>query len=258
MWVPSMVKYDLPWFTMFTSMEWGYNRYQAGNITDMYYYYDIASRIQGMALPNTPASTDWKANDVKNILVRMFDYQLGVNPWDISMVYGIGSKNFNHEHHRASNPELRNCYVDYPYRHLVGALQGGYIPTTTVYDENANDYLHSEVGIDGTTNLLMPVLGLCIAESNVDNRIAFKTLVPGSKVHIVQNRINGSILVKSSTPLVSASLYTIGGRQINKVQATIAAPKSLTLHHAAVSGMYVLRLICADGTTLTKTISRMQ
>jgi hypothetical protein len=257
-WIPSAVKYDLPWFTMLTQMEWVYNRYQAGNITDLYYYYDIASRIQGMQLPNTPASTNWKANDVKNILVRMFDYQLGVNPWDISMIYGIGSKNFNHPHHRAANPELRNCNLDYTYRHLVGALQGGYRPPSTVYNEFAGAYIHAEVGIDGTTNILMPVLGLCVAEGHVDNRSMFKADVPGSRIQISQNRINSSILVKSTKPLTSVALYTIGGRRIQKVQANASSPKSLLLHHADGSGMYVIKVECADGTTVTKTMSHMQ
>jgi hypothetical protein len=162
LWVPSAVKYDLPWFTMHTQMEWVWNRYQAGNITDMYYYYDIATRIQGVALPNTPASTDWKAAEVKTIMVRMLDYMFGVNPWDISMVYGVGEKNFNHPHHRAANPEGKNVPgAFYRYFPPVGALQGGYMPTaTSVYSEHYDDYFHSETGIDGTTNIFMPVVGL--------------------------------------------------------------------------------------------------
>lgn len=163
-WVPQIIKYELPWFTMHTQMEWVWNRYQAGNITEMYYYYDIASRIEGLELPNTPASTDWKAEEVKTILVRMLDYMLGVNPWDISMIYGVGSKNFNHPHHRAANPEGKNVPgAFYQYIPPVGALQGGYKPTPSgpnLYDEHFNEYFHSETGIDGTTNILMPVIGL--------------------------------------------------------------------------------------------------
>ncbi len=65
---------------MHTQMEWVWNRYQAGNITEMFYYYDIASKIQGLELPNSPASTDWQADEAKTILVRMMDYMYGVNP----------------------------------------------------------------------------------------------------------------------------------------------------------------------------------
>ena len=160
-WVPSMVKYSLPWFTMHTQMEWVWNRYQAGNITEMYYYYDMASRIQGLELPNTPSSTNWKAQEVKEILIRMLDYQIGVNPWDISMIYGVGEKNFNHPHHRAANPEGKNVPgAFYAYRPPVGALQGGRMPTTSLYEEYWGEYHTSETGIDGTTNILMPVVGL--------------------------------------------------------------------------------------------------
>ena len=160
-WVPPIIKYDLPWFTMHTQMEWVWNRYQAGNITEMYYYYDIATHIQGIELPSTPASTDWKADSVKTILIRMMDYMLGVNPWDISMVYGVGDKNYNHPHHRAANPEGKNVPgAFYEYRPPVGAFQGGYMPTTSLYSEFYDDYHHSETGIDGTTNILMPVVGL--------------------------------------------------------------------------------------------------
>ncbi|NLG16551.1 MAG: hypothetical protein GX556_04360 [Fibrobacter sp.] len=160
-WVPATIKYELPWFTMHTQMEWVWNRYQAGNITEMYYYYDIAQRIQGIELPNTPASADWKVNEVKTILIRMMDYMLGVNPWDISMIYGIGDKNYNHPHHRAANPEGKNVPgAFYEYRPPVGALQGGNKPINTSYVEHYDEYHNAETGIDGTTNILMPVIGL--------------------------------------------------------------------------------------------------
>ena len=80
-------------------------------LREMFYYYDIASKIQNLELPTTPASTDWKAEEVKTILIRMMDYMLGVNPWDISMIYGVGDKNFNHPHHRAANQKGKTYQV---------------------------------------------------------------------------------------------------------------------------------------------------
>lgn len=192
LWVPSMVKYDLPWFTMHTQMEWVWNRYQAGNITDMYYYYDIATRIQGVELPNTPASTNWKADEVKTVLIRMLDYMFGVNPWDISMVYGVGAKNYNHPHHRAANPEGKNVPgAFYRYTPPVGALQGGYMPKAgeaNLYDEFYNDYMHAETGIDGTTNMLMPVVGLAKKEVLGPPSGTVKTLYVGCDNAIVDIR----------------------------------------------------------------------
>lgn len=166
-WVPSDVKVESPWMTMHTQMEWVWNRYQAGNITDMYCYYDVASKVQGMPLPNTPASADWKAEEIKKILIRQLDYMLGVNPWDISMIYGVGNKNFNHPHHRAANPEGKNVPgAFYKYIPPVGALQGGFKPSTTtnLYSEFWGEYHNSETGIDGTSAIFLPVVGLAKEE----------------------------------------------------------------------------------------------
>ncbi|MBD3391814.1 MAG: glycoside hydrolase, partial [Chitinivibrionales bacterium] len=155
------VRYGRLWSSMKTQQEWVWNRYQMGNILEMYCYYDMASWVQGMELPNTPAATDWKAEEVKGVLVRMLDYMLGVNPWDVSMIYGVGDKNFNHPHHRAANPEGKNVPgAFYRYFPPVGALQGGYAPTTSIYDEYWADYYHSEVCLDGAAVTILPVTGL--------------------------------------------------------------------------------------------------
>ncbi|MBN1306580.1 MAG: glycoside hydrolase family 9 protein [Chitinispirillaceae bacterium] len=225
-WVESTIKYDLPWFTMHTQREWVWNRYQAGNITEMYYYYDIASKIQGLKLPNTPASTDWKAEEIQTILVRMLDYQLGVNPWDISMIYGIGEKNFNHPHHRAANPEGKNVPgAFYRYRPPVGALQGGYIPTTSVYDEFWADYFHSETGIDGTTNILMPVIGLAKED----------TLGPPSAtVRIIYVGCDEAIIEIRQSRFGNADVRYGTGAAPDKVQR---ADSSGVLHRIALKGL---------------------
>ncbi|MEO6094994.1 MAG: glycoside hydrolase family 9 protein [Fibrobacteria bacterium] len=153
---------------------WVWNRYIAGNSAEFFCYYDVAKDLQGIALPHTPASVDWKADEVRQLIVRQMDYMLGVNPWDISMVYGVGSKNFNHPHHRGSNPEGTNVPgAFYKYRPPVGALQGGFPPTggnggsAGLYTEDWEDYTHSESCLDGTSTLLFPVLGLA-NEDTVD------------------------------------------------------------------------------------------
>jgi hypothetical protein len=259
-WVPSIVHYDLPWFTMQTQMEWVWNRYQAGNITDTYYYYDLAKRIQGMELPGAPASTNWKAEEVKSVMIRMMDYMLGVNPWDISMIYGVGYKNFNHPHHRSSNPEGRSCITEYNYRHLVGALQGGYKPAamgTNLYDEFYNDYMHAETGIDGTTNILMPVLGLCISDRKVSNRSIIQSRSSSASViHIFPNRTDGSILIRSTKPLQAVVLYNVSGRMIKKQKANVFQPLSIIMRQNTGSGMYLLQVECIDGTRTTRVVSR--
>jgi hypothetical protein len=144
---------------------WMPNRYQAGNITELFCYYDIAGKIQGTDLPNSPASTDWKVNEAKSLLLKQLNYMLGLNPWDVSMVTGVGAKSLNHPHHRAATPELVNVPgAFYTYRPAVGALSAGYDPgLATLYDEymgGSNGYFHSEVSIDATTAIFLPVMGL--------------------------------------------------------------------------------------------------
>jgi len=190
-WAPNNIKYELPWMTMLTQQEWVWNRYQAGNITEMYCYYDIATKIQGMELPNTPASTDWKAADVKKVFIRQMDYMFGVNPWDISMVYGVGNKNFNHPHHRAANPEGKNVAgAFYKYSPPVGALQGGYKPTAAdnLYSEHYDDYRHSETGIDGTSALFLPVAGLAKEEIIGKPAGTVRTVYVGCESAIIEVR----------------------------------------------------------------------
>jgi hypothetical protein len=243
LWVPSIVKYGLPWYTMYIPMEWVYNRYQAGNITDMYYYYDITSRIQGMQLPNTPASTDWKTNEIKNTMVRMLDYQLGINPWDISMIYGVGAKNYNHPHHRAANPEGKNVPgAFYKYVPPVGALQGGYKPKNdgaNLYDEFYNDYFHSETGIDGTTNILMPVIGLA-----KDDPIG----PPGGTVKTLYVGCDKAIVEVTQTKYGKATLYygTEGGTKKSIVSDSNDVKHQFTLSGLTNGTIYNYNIVISD------------
>jgi hypothetical protein len=168
-WKGSTLKSDNLWGWMKIQDErWMPNRYQAGNITELYCYYDVANAIQGTALPSSPASTDWKVFEVKSVLVKQLNYMLGCNPWDVSMVVGVGDKNLNHPHHRASNPELQNVPgAFYRYFPPVGALSGGYVPSTPIYDEymGGNDgYYHTEISLDATTALFLPVMGMAKQE----------------------------------------------------------------------------------------------
>ncbi len=228
-WVPSDIKYELPWFTMHTQMEWVWNRYQAGNITEMFYYYDIASKIQGIELPNTPASANWKAEEVKTILIRMMDYMLGVNPWDISMIYGVGDKNFNHPHHRAANPEGKNVPgAFYQYIPPVGALQGGYKPTAAgpnLYDEFWGDYFHSETGIDGTTNILMPVVGLAKQDT---------VGPPDGSVRIVYVGCDRAIIDIRQSKYGDAQVKYGNGESTDK---TVSSDSSGVMHRITLNGL---------------------
>ncbi len=260
LWTGSAIKYDLPWFTMHTQMEWVWNRYQAGNITEMYYYYDIASKVQGLDLPNTPATADWKADTVKTILIRMLDYMLGVNPWDISMISGIGYKNFNHPLHRAANPELRNTQVEYDYRHLVGSFTGGYPPTTSLYTEYVADYFHSESGINGTTNILMPVCGLSCVDRKVNARNNQTSIRPKIiDVRVVPGAVRGTFSVRSDRPIASVAAYSLSGRIVARQDCRLMNTCSVIVktneRGALGSGLYVVRVNLSDGGSATRKVA---
>lgn len=158
------------WWVMHTQMQWVWNRYQVGNLAELFFYYDITRDLEaGLAGPDLSSKT-WNRDQVRQLLIRQMDYQLGQNPWDLSMIFGIGKKNWNHPHHRAANPEGRNTPgTAYGYHSPVGALYGSFNPETT-NDATAggipdyNEYHIAEVCLDGTTTTLIPAMGLAADE----------------------------------------------------------------------------------------------
>ena len=159
-WKGNTVYYDPTWYTMFTGQTWVFNRYQMGNIVEVLAYADVAADIekQGIKLPNM-ASTGLKASEMKQLGINQLNYMFGVNPWDISFVYGVGDKNDAHPHHRAANPEGKNSPgFNYKYTCPVGGLLGGPSPSdeNSWVPETANwaDYLFSETCLDASALLL--------------------------------------------------------------------------------------------------------
>ncbi len=156
------VSYDPTWYTMFSEQEiWLYNGLRAGNIFEVLAYADVAVDIekQGIKLP-TMASTGLKASEMRQLGINQLNYLLGVNPWDISFVYGIGDKNDAHPHHRAANPEGKNTPgFNYKYNCPVGALFGGTVPgdSSSLVPENETswkDWEKSETCLDASATLL--------------------------------------------------------------------------------------------------------
>ena len=158
----SVIEYDPTWYLMRTDFDWIFNRYHMGNIFDVLAYAEVAADIekQGFKLP-TMASTNLKASELKQLGINQLNYIFGVNPWDVSFVYGVGDKNDAHPHHRASNPEGRNTPgLNYKYTCPVGALFGGVRPDSvnswTPGDDKYSwqNYILSETCLDASTVLL--------------------------------------------------------------------------------------------------------
>lgn len=157
------ISVDPLWYTMQTQQDWVWNRYQMGNLADLYMYWDMTRDLDPSItkLPHI-SNPDWKRDSVRNILARGMNMILGVNKLDVSWLMGVGTKNPNHPHHRAANPEGRNVPgALYPYRVPVGALYGGIRPTTTdVMDDMFSDYHKTEVCLDGAAVTTLAVTGL--------------------------------------------------------------------------------------------------
>lgn len=160
-WTQNTVSYNPTWYTMFTDQKWNFNHYQAGNIFEVLAYADVAADIekQGVTLP-AMASTGLKASEMRQFGINQLNYMLGVNPWDVSFVYGIGDKNDAHPRHRAANPEGKNTPgFNYKYNCPVGALFGGTVPGDSSSlvpgsETSWKDYRLSETCLDASATLL--------------------------------------------------------------------------------------------------------
>ena len=158
------VRASSDWFVMFTQQEWVWNRYQAANAVELYFYYDISRDLEaGLGGASFTAMT-WNRDKIRQLMVRQMDYMLGENPWDVSMFMGLGKKNLNHPHHRAANPEGRNTPgTAYQYHVPVGALYGAWNPTastSTAVQDFWGEYHATEVCLDGAATSVTIAAGL--------------------------------------------------------------------------------------------------
>ena len=130
--------YNLVW----TSSNWGFNRYNMGAANAIFMLSEITSGAEKEAY--------------KNLALDNIYYNMGANPWDISFMMGAGDKNSNHPHNRAANPDGYNAgSMPYKYKCPKGALMGGRAPDKTLL-EDWSDYTATETCIDFSVQLLMP------------------------------------------------------------------------------------------------------
>ena len=131
--------YNLVW----TSSDWGFNRYNMGAANAVFMLYDMTGdeRYLNVALDN-------------------FYYNMGANPWGLSFIMGAGSRTENHPHNRAANPDGYNAGgMPYEYKCPKGALMGGAAPHQTLKDD-WNDYTATETCIDFSAQFIIPGLSL--------------------------------------------------------------------------------------------------
>lgn len=225
MWKFSKVQANLPWYNMNTDQTWIFNRYQSGNIFEVLAYADAAANASSLSLPNTSGS-DWKASEMHDLGLRQMDYLLGLNPWDLSMIYGIGDKNDMHPHHRQANPEGRNPLPglyeipEYPYTVPVGALYGGAAPISsnalTPAYSSWEDYHYSETCLDGASTLLASLAILSDGSLIPTNTSPAVKSVPASEILLAQQvgselRVGAQLQGAQSVHL---RIYALDGRML--------------------------------------------
>ncbi len=128
---------DEPYHGVFTSVDWGFNRYNMGTVMGLFFYWDLT-----------------KDPLYYNIGIDNLNYVMGMNPWDISFLMGAGDKNLQHPHNRAANPEGYNAGgFPYAYTSPKGALMGGSNPKATLVD-TWDAYTRTETCIDFSAQLI--------------------------------------------------------------------------------------------------------
>ena len=230
-WKQSSVVYDKIWYTMHTDQEWIYNRYRAGDIFEILAYADVAANIekQGIALP-AMGTPNWKAADAKQFGINQLNYLLGVNPWDISFIMGVGDKNDAHPHHRAANPEGKNVPgANYLYKVPVGALYGAVPPNKKMNQPEKLSWEHyemSEICIDASATLVSTV---SLASQKID-----KTLAPDISVETRYVGVDSAIirvkLTQRGTTTISYGT-TEGVYNLEATDSTAGVLHDIVLHN---------------------------
>lgn len=148
---------DSLWNLPRPAVQWGWNRYMVGNLAEMILYADMARDAQASPSVHFPAGTAFRPDSVEALVVRGMNYVLGQNPWDISFVQGIGSRNLNHPHHRSSNFEgTAVAAARYPYRTAIGGVMAGRDPANALLEDEWSNYTNSETCLDFSASLLVP------------------------------------------------------------------------------------------------------
>lgn len=152
--LPQSLSVDPRWGMLTINMRWGAPRYVAGNITELLMYADVVSALRAGQGGEELAAFSWPVEAARELAVRQFDWILGLNAWDASLVAGIGSKNLQNIHHRAANPDGSNSWMRYPYRTPVGAMWGFTPSDSAKVVVQWEDYMNSEATLDGAVQLL--------------------------------------------------------------------------------------------------------
>jgi len=211
-----------PYNGVYVSEKWGYNRYNFGTVLELFLYWDLTGD-----------------KNYLHIGMDNMNYELGVNPWDLSFIMGAGDRNLQHPHNRASNPEGYNA-GGFPYAYKVpkGAFMGGCHPNEILLDQ-WEKYDNTETCIDFSSQIVIPAQMLA-ADIPPDNE--------GPKfrnVNVIPEDVRATVTWTSSE-LSRDSLFLYdspGGKLLQKVSPdTIGRSKQIILTGLTPSTTYYFYL----------------
>ncbi len=229
-WVGATVTFDPVWgLTNSVNPEQWWTKYEASNIFELLAYYDVTKDLENVIMSQTGTIQSWKSEEILNLAVQHMNYFLGMNPWDVSLVYGVGDKNHSHPHHRGSNPEGKNVagFTDtYKYRPPVGGL--GPAKHGTGMDDlsvHFDDYhLTENTCIDAVSNFLPATV--ILSKSEDLNR------APSMKVEIRHVSMDSAIVVVKLD--LNGYAYIALDTADNVAQPTIVSSETPSNNHQIV------------------------
>ena len=207
-WSGASISYDPVWglTNPVKTTQW-WTKYEASNIFELLAYYDVTKDLENVTMPQTGVAQNWKSEEILDLAVSHMNYFLGMNPWDVSLIYGVGDKNHSHPHHRASNPEGKNVaglVTSYRYHPPVGGLGPGQPPSTendlSVHFNNWQ--LTENTCIDAVSNFLPATV--ILAKSEDLNRAPSITVEKrhvsmDSAIYVVKLDIGGNVYISLDT-----------------------------------------------------------
>jgi len=258
------IRVSQPYHILFFS-DWGFNRYNMGKVSELFMYWDLEQASgywkglqdqykAGRKISDSAFVKAWSPSLDSNYFLIGTDnlnYQLGVNPWDVSFVMGVGSKNLQHPHNRAANPEGYNAGgVPYSYRTPKGALMGGCRPGSILRDEWLK-YDVTETCIDFSAQMVFPSL------------ILSKDLPPDNEgpkfqnVTVVQVSDSSAIITWQTDELSRDTLFysilpngpvqgTAVGNLSKSKSATLTGLQPNTTYYFWFKGMDIYRNVSTD------------
>jgi hypothetical protein len=168
----------------------------------------------------------WKSAEVQQLALRQMDYMLGLNPWDISMIYGVGDKNWNHPHDRQANPEGRNLGDAYDYRVPVGAIAFWTEPKS---NGNAGtvrweDYMTSSYCLSTQATLLGATMMLAD-----DSKIEVSATNPAGKLALHASKIKGRVEGTRLIVSIASTSNRTGLLKLVDLKGHVVQSKQVTL-----------------------------